>query len=181
MAPACEGEPLQKGTEHFDEILWPHLRAAYNFARWLVRNDHDAEDIVQESFLKAFLGAGEFRGRDPRAWLLAIVRNTAMNLLRRRRSDPAHSWRDEIPDPADHAADPEAALISESRRAQIHAAIGQLPDEFRETLVLRELEGLAYKEIASIVNVPVGTVMSRLSRARALLVEQLIEQKGCAQ
>ncbi len=169
---------MQRGSSYFDEYLWPHLRSAYNVARWLVRNDHDAEDIVQESFLKAYLGAGEFRGRDPRVWLLAIVRNTAINLLRRRRTDRTLPVQDEMPEPVDRAIDPEAMMISQARREQIYAAIGQLPDEFRETLVLREFEGLSYKEIAAITNVPIGTVMSRLSRARALLVEELMAERG---
>jgi RNA polymerase sigma-70 factor (ECF subfamily) len=168
---------LQKGTAYFDESIWPHLRAAYNFARWLVRNDQDAEDIVQESFLKAYKAAGEFRGRDPRVWLLAIVRNTTINLMRRRRSEQTVPWRDELPEPADPAANPEAALISQSRRAQIRAAIQVLPDDFREALVLREFEGLSYKEIASVTNTPIGTVMSRLSRARALLLDQLVGER----
>jgi len=158
--------------------MWPHLRAAYNFARWLVRNDHDAEDIVQESFMKAYAAASDFRGRDPRAWLLAIVRNTTINLLRKRRTDRTVAWREEMPEPADTADSPEASLITESRRRQIRAAIQALPDDFREALVLREFEGLSYKEIASVTNAPIGTVMSRLSRARALLLEQLQERRA---
>ena len=165
------------GQGHFDETLWPHLRAAYNFARWLVHNDHDAEDIVQESFLKAFLASSEFRGNDPRVWLLAIVRNTTFNLLRKRRSEQTVSWRQEMPEPADSGSDPESALIGEARRTQIRMAIELLPEDYRETLVLREFEGLSYKEIASVTNVPIGTVMSRLSRARAILVQELVEER----
>jgi RNA polymerase sigma-70 factor (ECF subfamily) len=168
---------LQKESGYFDENMWPHLRAAYNFARWLVRNDHDAEDIVQESFLKAFAAAGEFRGRDPRVWLLAIVRNTTINLLRKRRTQQTVQWRDEMPEPADTAASPEATLITESRRTQIRAAIQALPEDFREALILREFEGLSYKEIASVTSTPIGTVMSRLSRARALLLDQLVTER----
>ena len=169
---------LQKESGYFDENMWPHLRAAYNFARWLVRNDHDAEDIVQESFLKAFAASSEFRGRDPRVWLLAIVRNTTINLLRKRRTQQTVQWRDEMPEPADTAAGPEAALISESRRTQIRAAIQALPEDFREALILREFEGLSYKEIASVTSAPIGTVMSRLSRARALLLDQLVAERS---
>jgi RNA polymerase sigma-70 factor (ECF subfamily) len=150
----------------FEESLWPHLRAAYNFARWLAGNDHDAEDIVQESFLKAFTALADFRGSDARPWLLAIVRNTAMNLLRKRHSEKVVPWRSELPDPPDTGPSPE-------RRLQIRKAIQSLPEDFRETLVLRELEGLSYKEIAAVTKAPIGTVMSRLSRARALLLEQL--------
>src|SRR5262245_50300529 len=159
-------------------MLWPHLRAAYNVARWLVRNDHDAEDVVQESFVKAFLGLERFRGGDARVWLLAIVRNTAMSLLRRRKSEvvwPAEETGLEV---ADTGVDPEAAVIASGRRRQVRTAIEQLPDEFRETLILRELEGLSYKEIAGVLNVPIGTVMSRLARARDLLMRELTAERG---
>jgi RNA polymerase sigma-70 factor (ECF subfamily) len=142
------------------------MRSAYNFARWLTGNDHDAEDIVQESFLRAFAAADAFRGRDPRPWLLAIVRNTSMNFLRKRRTERAVEWRDGLPEPVDGGPSPE-------RRLQIRKAIASLPEDYRETLVLREFEGFSYKEIAEATNAPIGTVMSRLSRARALLVEQL--------
>jgi RNA polymerase sigma-70 factor (ECF subfamily) len=170
-------ERLPKPAGFFDQNISPHLRAAYNFARWLVRNDHDAEDIVQESFMKAFAAADEFRGNDTRVWLFAIVRNTTINLLRRRRSERAVQWREEMAEPVDTAADPESAMISSSRRTRIRAAIAALPDDYREALVLREFEGLSYKEIASVINTPIGTVMSRLSRARALLLEQLASER----
>ena len=147
MAPTGDRKKL------FDEMLWPHLRAAYNVARWLVRNDHDAEDIVQESFVKAFLALDRMRGGDSRVWLLAIVRNTALSLLRRRGSD-APATRDQAPD-----------------------AIEGLPGEFRETIVLRELEGLSYKDIAAVLDVPVGTVMSRLARARKMLLQALTPER----
>ncbi len=169
---------LQNRSSYFDESLWPHLRAAYNLARWLVRNDHDAEEVVQESFLKAFQAVSSFRGTDPRVWLLSIVRNTALNLLRRRRTGPEVAWNDGMPGPVDTGADPEKSLIRESRREQIRAAIEQLPAEFREALVLREIEGLSYKEIAAVSNTPIGTVMSRLARARGMLVRQLIAERG---
>jgi RNA polymerase sigma-70 factor, ECF subfamily len=166
---------LHDRTSYFDDTLWPHLRAAYNFARWLVRNDHDAEDVVQESFVKAYQALDRFRGGDPRAWLLAIVRNTAMTLVRSRPSAPA---ADRLPEPVDQGPGPEEALIAAARRRRIRSAIEQLPGEFRETLILRELEGLPYKEIASIVNVPIGTVMSRLARARKLLMTELVAERG---
>lgn len=158
-------------------MLWPHLRAAYNFARWIVRNDHDAEDIVQESFVKAFGALDRFRGGDSRVWLLAIVRNTAMTMLRRRRSEPSVG-RDEAPEPPDHAEGVEDALIAGERRDQVRTAIERLPGEFRETLILREMEGLSYKEIAGVLDVPVGTVMSRLARARHLLMRDLTAETG---
>jgi RNA polymerase sigma-70 factor, ECF subfamily len=169
---------LQDRTRRFDELLWPHLRAAYNFARWLVRNDHDAEDIVQESFVKAYLALDGLRGGDARVWLLAIVRNTAMSLLRRRRSEPPPVHQDAAPEPVDQTAGAEDAMIAGERRRQVRTAIEQLPDEFRQTLILRELEGLSYKEIASILNVPMGTVMSRLARARNLLLRDLMVERG---
>ena len=168
---------LQDRSRHFDEMLWPHLRSAYNFARWLVRNDHDAEDIVQESFVKALAGLDGFRGGDARVWLLAIVRNTAMNLLRRRRSE-ASPAPEETRELVDHAEGIEETLIAGERRKQVRAAIEQLPGEFREALILRELEGLSYKEIAGVLDVPMGTVMSRLARARNLLMRELIALKG---
>jgi RNA polymerase sigma factor (sigma-70 family) len=163
---------LQDRSSSFDELLWPHLRAAYNFARWLVRNDQDAEDIVQESFVKAFLALDRFRGADGRVWLLAIVRNTAMSLLRQRRSEPSLD-PEGVAEPADRSEGVEAALIAGERREQVRTAIERLPGEYRETLILRELEGLSYKEIAGVLDVPVGTVMSRLARARHLLMRDL--------
>ena len=182
QAEACrrrfpEDELLQDASRNFDEMLWPHLRAAYNFARWLVRNDHDAEDIVQESFMKAFQALDRFRGGEPRVWLLAIVRNTAMNLLQRRRSEPALDDQD-VPEPRDPAIGVEDKVLASERRNQLRAAIEQLPDEFRETLILRELEDLSYKEIAGVLDVPVGTVMSRLARARSLLMRGMAASQG---
>jgi len=168
---------LQEGSRNFDTVLWPHLRAAYSFARWLVRNDHDAEDIVQESFVKAFLGLDRFRGGDARVWLLAIVRNTAMSLLRQRRSEPSLDQED-APEPPDDAQCVEETLIARERRNRLRTAIGRLPGEFRETLILRELEGLSYKEIAGVLDIPVGTVMSRLARARNLLIRELAAERG---
>jgi RNA polymerase sigma-70 factor (ECF subfamily) len=167
---------LQDGAGFFEQNISPHLRAVYNFARGLVRNEHDAEDVVQESLIKAMAAAGGFRGRDSRVWLFAIVRNTGINLLRRRRSEARVELGD-LPEPADRAADPEAALIRQSRRERIRAAIDALPEEFREALVLRELEELSYKEIAAVTGAPIGTVMSRLSRARALLLDQLAPER----
>lgn len=158
---------------HFELTLWPHLRAAYNVARWLVRDSADAEDIVQEAYLKAFQSIGSFRGGDARVWLLAIVRNSALNLIRRRKSSVTVEWPEKAPEPEDQGPGPEHELIAKSRREQLRQAIARLAPEFRETLVLREIEGLAYKEIASVLNVPIGTVMSRLARARQLLLVEL--------
>lgn len=151
------------------------MRSAYNLARWLVRNGDDAEDIVQEAFLKAFKAIDTFRGADARVWTLSIVRNTAMNFLRKHRSDAAvHLDKFE---PADRSPNPEQGLLEESRRYQVRRAIARLEPEFRETLVLREIEGLTYKEIADVLDIPAGTVMSRLSRARQRLLVELAPAK----
>jgi RNA polymerase sigma-70 factor (ECF subfamily) len=157
----------------FELTMWPHMRAAYNLARWLVRNEQDAEDIVQDSFLKAYKAQESFRGSDSRLWMLAIVRNTALDFLRRYKLRAAVSLDEQIHDPEDHAADPERGLLERTRREQVREAISQLDPEFREVIVLREMEGLSYKEIASVLSIPMGTVMSRLSRARNLLLVEL--------
>lgn len=162
--------------QHFESTVWPHLRGAYNLARWLLGNRHDAEDVVQESFLKAFRAADRIRGDDVRAWFLAIVRNTALNYRQRNKPQAEIGWDDRLPEPADHAAGPETHLLEEERRVRVRAAIERLPLEFREALVLREIEGLPYKEIAWVLKVPIGTVMSRLSRARSLLMKELIPE-----
>jgi RNA polymerase sigma-70 factor (ECF subfamily) len=159
-------------TRYFEVAVWPHLRSAYNLARWLVRNDHDAEDVVQDAFLKAFQSLDTFRGGDPRLWMLAIVRNSAMNFLRGRKPDLPMDWNGQ-PEPPDRAPGPEQDMLDESRRQQVRRAIARLDPEFREALVLRDIEGLSYKEIAFVLNIPAGTVMSRLSRARRRLLEEL--------
>lgn len=158
-------------TRYFEVTIWPHVRSAYNLARWLVRNGDDAEDIVQEAFLKAFKSLDSFRGGDARVWMLAIVRNTAMNFLRRRKADATVDL-DKL-EPADRSPNPEQGAFEESRRSQVRQAIARLEPEFRETLVLREIEGLSYKEIAVVLDIPTGTVMSRLSRARQRLLVEL--------
>jgi RNA polymerase sigma-70 factor (ECF subfamily) len=165
---------LQDHRQQFERSVWPHLRGAYNLARWLVGNQHDAEDVVQESFIKAFRAVDRIRGDDGRAWLLAIVRNTALNYLQRQKPKAEIAWDEQVREPADQAAGPETHLLQEERRERVLSAIERLPVEFREALVLRELEGLPYKEIAWVLKVPMGTVMSRLSRARHLLMQELI-------
>ena len=162
----------------FELTMWPHMRAAYNLARWLVRNDQDAEDIVQESFLKAFKAQASFRGSEAKTWMLAIVRNTAMDFRRRDKSGIAVPLGDERYEPKDDSPDPESVLLDQSRREQLRQAISHLEPEFREVIVLREFEGLSYKEIADVVEAPIGTVMSRLSRARAELQATLALEGG---
>jgi len=155
------------------------MRSAYNLARWLVRNGEDAEDIVQEACLKAFKALDSFRGGDARVWMLSIVRNTAMNFLRGRKPDAPLDL--EQLEPADGSPDPELSLLRESRRQQVRRAISSLDPEFRDALVLREIEGLSYKEIAAVLDVPTGTVMSRLSRARQRLLHELAPAKEVRQ
>ena len=164
---------MQDQRQQFESSIWPHLRGAYNLARWLVGNPHDAEDVVQESFIKAFRAVDRFRGGDARAWLLAIVRNTAFNHMRNRKSKAEIEWGEHSPEPVDHSAGPESSLLREERRTRVRSAIERLPTEFREALVLREIEELPYKEIAWILKIPIGTVMSRLSTARLKLAAMI--------
>ncbi len=170
------GSSNAERNRYFECTIWPHLGAAYNFARWIVHNHHDAEDIVQESFVKAFKSAETFRGADARPWLLAIVRNSALNYLNRSKQDKTDAIQDSA-EPVDAAPNAQIAIEQSQRSEFVRAAITRLPLEFREALLLREMEGMTYKEIAYVLKVPIGTVMSRLSRARALLVEELIVQK----
>ncbi len=150
----------------FERLVLPHLDAAYNLARWLAGNDHDAKDIAQDACMRAFRFVGTCRG-DGRAWLLAIVRNTAWSWLKKNRPQTVVSVDEHE---MAKMEDPGAAECSYRADADVlRAALETLPAEFREVLVLRELEGLSYKEIADLAEVPVGTVMSRLARARQQL------------
>src|SRR3984893_2997860 len=154
----------------FEEVVLPHLDAAFNYARWLTKNDADAEDVVQDAYVRALRFFSSLRGEDARAWLFTIVRNTWYGRFPRRAASPAMTVADEDAD--DQAAaglDPEAQLIQQQTVEQVRRALETLPTDFREVLVLRELEGLSYKEIAAIVGIPLGTVMSRLARARERL------------
>ncbi len=158
----------------FEALLLPHLDAAYNLAKWLLRNEQDAQDVVQEAFLRAFKSFSGFHGSNGRAWLLTIVRNTSYTLLKKNRvADLTTAFDEEI-----HASDDKsvsaATILERSEDAElIKEAMDELPAEFREILVLRHQEGLSYKEIADIAQIPPGTVMSRLARARAKLKEYL--------
>jgi len=162
--------PGEDQSIRFERVVLPHLDSAYNLARWLVRNGTDAQDLVQEAYLRAWKGFAGFRGVDGRGWLLAIVRNTCYTWLHENRrhelavefSEDLHSQDDEVPEPA--------RLLAESTSRQtLEKALQELPAEFREVIVLRELDGCSYKEISEIAGVPIGTVMSRLARARVRL------------
>ncbi len=158
----------------FDQVVLPHLDAAYNLARWLTRNGHDAEDVVQEAFLRALRFFGGFHGGNARAWLLAIVRNTCYDWLRRHRpSEVSTPFDEEVHGAADQSPTPEDLLIEQADRLRLREALETLPVAWREVLILRELEGLSYREIADVAGIKMGTVMSRLARARSGLQQQL--------
>lgn len=166
----------------FEAAVLPHLDAAYTLARYLVRNEHDAEDVVQDAFLRALKYFDSFRGEgetSARAWLLTIVRNTSYSGKGRRRADALTTEFDETQH-SDAVADehPEGVLLQEDAKETLGRALDRLAPEFREVIVLRELEGLSYKEICEVAGVPVGTVMSRLSRARTRLQEALRNEEG---
>jgi RNA polymerase sigma-70 factor, ECF subfamily len=162
--------------QRFERLALPHLDAAYNLARWLTHNDHDAQDVVQEATMRAMRYIGGLRGDSARAWLLQIVRHTCYSWLAENRPaerthfDDDDAWQD-IPGPA--AEEPQAVALRNADRAQINQAIAALPIPYREVLILRELEDFSYSDIARIADIPVGTVMSRLSRARGLLRQSL--------
>jgi len=166
--------PHDPTLSEFEQIFLPYLNSAYNLARWLTPSEADARDVVQEAYLRAFRFFSGFRGDNPRAWLFAIVRNTSRNL----HADSLPSGMEEEYDEERHLAgdmgngfsDDPAVLVERSLTlAQVERAIRQLPREFQETMILRELEGFSYQEIADITSVPIGTVMSRLARARRQL------------
>jgi RNA polymerase sigma factor (sigma-70 family) len=158
----------------FDQVVLPHLDAAYNLARWLTRNGHDAEDVVQEAFLRALRFFGGFHGGNARAWLLAIVRNTCYDWLRRHRPSEAPApFDEELHSAVDQSPTPEDLVMEQADRQRLLEALESLPLVWREVLVLRELEELSYKEIAEVAGIKMGTVMSRLARARAGLKQQL--------
>jgi len=155
------------------------MTAAYNLARWLTRNDQDAEDVVQDAYLRAFRFFDSFRGGDSRVWLLAIVRNTCYTWLHQKRaSDLAVSFDDELHDSACDTYNPERVLLLNIDKRILREAIEELPVEFREVVILRDLEDLAYKEIAQVAGVPLGTVMSRLARGRSRLQRSLAGYAG---
>jgi len=179
VAAQCERktEVVRTGkSARFEQTILPHLNAAYNLARWLLRNEDDAADAVQEACLRALKFFGGFRGGDGRTWLLTIVRNTCYTRLGQSRAHgEAMMFDEETHSPDAPADDPEEMLMRSYEGERLKRALEDLPAEFREVVILRELEGLSYKEIAGIADVPVGTVMSRLARARKRLQQHLTE------
>ncbi|MGZ2496964.1 RNA polymerase sigma-70 factor, ECF subfamily [Ralstonia sp. 151470066-2] len=174
---------LPTDAQRFAQAVLPHVDAAYNLARWLSGDAQDADDLVQEACLRAFRLFSGFRGGDGRPWLLAIVRNTWFSECARRKQAPAQPWNDEAAasqaqaddDGASYGVDPAALLARIDDVRRVHAALAQLPVPYREVLVLRELEDLPYRDIAAVVDAPIGTVMSRLARARQQLARLLTE------
>lgn len=159
----------------FEQVFLPHLDAAYNLARWLLRNDQDAEDAVQEAYVRAYKAFARFRGGgDGKAWFMTILRNVCYTMLKKLRSH-------ETPEPFDEEihqslteSEMQEAFRQKANAETLHCALKKLPDEFREIIVLHDLEGLAYKEIAVVAGIPIGTVMSRLARARERLRTEII-------
>jgi RNA polymerase sigma factor (sigma-70 family) len=164
----------QASTVTFDEAVLPHLDAAYNLARWLTRNTQDAEDVVQEAYLRAFRFFGGFHGGNARTWLLKIVRNTCYTWLHQNRVHRATDLFDEqIHTVVAESRSPETLLLQKADCQLLKQALEELPAAFREVLILIELEGLSYKEIAEVLGIPIGTVMSRLARARHRIRQSL--------
>ncbi len=163
----------------FEETMLPHMDAAHNLAKWLLRNEQDAQDVVQEAYLRAFKSFGGFHGSNGRAWLLTIVRNASYTLLKKNRAVDLTTTFDEEIHAIGHDSASPATILEHAEDAElIRGVMDKLPTEFREILTLRHQEGLSYKEIADIVKIPTGTVMSRLARARAKLKEYLAARIG---
>lgn len=166
---------MDSSPVQFEQLMLPHLDSAYRLARWIVRNEHDAQDQVQEAYLRAFRFFPQFRGGDGRAWLLTIVRNVCFSWLHKNRIDDlSEPFDDEI-----HVKEVSAVVDEHTRRddaEMLSNALEKMPALFREVIVLRELEGLSYKEIAAVAEVPIGTIMSRLARARRQLQAEVARQ-----
>lgn len=177
-------ESMRRSRGQFEALMLPHLDAAYNLACWLLRDVHEAEDAVQEAYLKAYAALPQYRGGNSAAWLLKIVRNTCLTMLRRRKarsnvivlrealSDDDPLLRTALGDAADA---PERLVIAKAEQEAVRSALAGLPEHYREIVVLREFEELSYQEIAEVTQLPIGTVMSRLSRARRALRDALTE------
>lgn len=163
----------QNELRRFEQVVLPHLATAYNLARWLTRNEQDAEDLVQEAYLRAFKFFDSFRGSNSRAWLLTIVRNCFYSHHSQKGPDLTIVFEEEIHGGISHDLNPEMLVLQSVNNQLLKEALEELPVEYREVIVLRELEELSYKEIAELAGVPIGTVMSRLARARKRLQERL--------
>jgi RNA polymerase sigma-70 factor (ECF subfamily) len=159
----------QRKRALFEQTVMPHLNAAYNLARWLARNADDAEDLVQEAYLRAFRAFDTFQGQDSRAWILAVVRNTCFTWLRKNGNQPTVEFDEQMHSAGSQSPDAEATLVQQTALGSLKDCLEALPLEFREAIVLRELEELSYKDISEIARVPIGTVMSRLARGRKRL------------
>jgi RNA polymerase sigma-70 factor (ECF subfamily) len=166
---------MDERGRRFEQLVAPHLGAAFNFARWLTRNDHDAQDIVQDASLRALRFLDGLRGEDARPWLLGIVRNATWSWLQANRPSELIARDDDSEPqiPAPPSDEPENSAIRRAEARLLNEAIAALPPPLREVIVLRELEDLAYREIARIAGIPIGTVMSRLARARRLLSQSV--------
>src|SRR6266853_3797872 len=174
-----QGAAQEHELASFEEMMLPHLDAAHNLARWLMRNEHDAQDVVQEAYLRAFKSFSGFHGSNGRGWLVTICRNTSYTLLKKNRAaDLTTTFDEEIHASDRESVSPAAILVHAEDAELIKNAMNALPAEFREILTLRHLEGLSYKEIADVAQIPPGTVMSRLARARGKLKECLATHIG---
>ena len=163
----------------FETVLLSHLDAACNLARWLVRNPQDAEDVVQEAYLRAFKFQDGYQGGDARAWFLKIVRNASYSFLEKKRpSEIVEEFDETVHLQSAESTTVETALIQDVESRLLRESIERLPANFREILILREFEGLSYKQIAEVVGVPIGTVMSSIARARAQLRELILGTRG---
>ena len=174
--------PERNKLSLFEETILPHLDAAYNLARWIMNNDQDAEDMVQESYLRAYKYFAGYQGGNSRSWLLTIVRNTCYTWLRQNRAQALTiDLDDEIYSSESDLLNPEMLLQHNASHQMVRRALAKLPPEFRELIILREIEGMSYKQIANIAGIPIGTVMSRLARSRQRLKEclsQLFDEEG---
>ena len=162
------------GRPDFEQVFLPHLDAAYNLARWLLRNDQDAEDAVQEAYMRAYKAFARFRGGDGKAWFMTILRNVCYTTIKKLRNhETPEPFNEEIHQPLAES-EMQETFRQKANAESLYGALEKLPDEFREVIVLHDLEGLAYKEIAAVVSIPIGTVMSRLARARGRLRTEII-------
>jgi RNA polymerase sigma-70 factor, ECF subfamily len=161
----------------FEQATLSHFNAAYNLARWLTRDEHAAEDVVQEAYYRAARYFGSFRGGDGRVWLLGVVRRVAFDWLAKRREQAVVvPFDQDVHDRDDDSSDPAFQAIRHGEQERVRTAMEELPPQLREIIVLRELEGLSYQEIAAVAEIPIGTVMSRLSRGRQQLQRQLMSR-----